>query len=126
MGLKNNIAVKMLKMNMIQRMCRDHSLDDISSGKIWNQINNNIPSLMDGILMKIEQKQTKIQEDVVRTVVALMLYKDHVTKTAYRDRTPYIGYFANGPNWRCGICIMKCAILVNLLLKELENDQFTI
>ena len=76
--------------------------------------------------MKIEQKQTKLREDVVRTVVALMLYKDHVTKTAYGDRTPYTGYFAKDTNWRCGICIMKCAILVNLLLKELENDQFTI
>ena len=43
------ITVKSLKRNIIQRMCQKHLLNDITSGSIHMQVNNDIPNMMDGI-----------------------------------------------------------------------------
>ena len=73
------ITVKSLKRNMIQTMCQKHQLNDITSGSIRMQVNNDIPKLMDGIpLIKTEQTRAKVHENVFRAVVAFILHKDHV------------------------------------------------
>ena len=82
------ITAKSFKRNMIQTMCQKHLLNDITSGSIRMQVNNDIPKLIDGIpLTKTEQTRAKIHENVVCAVVVFILHKDHVTTTDWGERT---------------------------------------
>ena len=82
------IIVKALKRNTIQSYCKENSMNDITSGSVRIQTNNDISNLMNGEpLLKREQTRSKVSDDTIRTIVAFILHRDHVVPTAWGERT---------------------------------------
>ena len=69
-------------------MCRHHSHNNISGGSICNQMNNHIPTLINGRPLTVtEQIRAKVHDDIVGKIIPFVILRDRVVATSWGERT---------------------------------------